>query len=339
MDCVVIYVENGELRAHRKKWGLVTKSGTATKPLYNDEKDIIKMCFSNLCFNARSDTLFSKPTFSRLALRGNTCIVALDGYFEWKSSPLPKGNKQPYFVYRKEEEQSLKKREPLLMAGLWTRVSTGRLDTPELDSFAILTTESCKQIEWLHHRMPVCIWDMDLARKWLTEPSEKLKNQLDDAARLNNEGFSWHKVTPEMSKLQFRGKEAIAEMKETTKSVKHFFAPAGSRTHESSNDATEKAKKLSQCRNNESCSHDNKARGVEPCISKSGKYSAVSVSRNSTKEMLSVPSLPIQPAKGNTNTTKATTTPLRSARTKRPASCLGSSSKKQKTITSFFTKT
>ena len=66
------------------------------------------MHFAGLMYNARTDTLFSKPTFSRLAKEGRSCVVALDGYFEWKASPLGggKGKKQPYFVHRKRKSNN-----------------------------------------------------------------------------------------------------------------------------------------------------------------------------------------------------------------------------------------
>lgn len=233
MDVMVIYKDGngigGTLRMDHKKWGLITRSGTAKRPLYQNDKDILQLCFANLCFNARSDTLYSKPTFSRLALQGKTCIVALDGYFEWKTTPLVKG-KQPYFVCRNEpvngenDPNTTDKRQPLFMAGLWTRVSTGRVDRPTMDSCSILTTESNSEIAWLHDRMPLCIWDLDLARQWLECPSERLKEQLDKAAKQKVDGFAWHKVSTAMSKLQFRGKEAIQPVKETIQSVKNFFA-------------------------------------------------------------------------------------------------------------------
>lgn len=232
MDCGVMLInEKGDFQIDRKKWGLITKNGTAKKPLYTDGSELIKLCFESLCFNARSDTLYSKPTFSKLALTGRTCVIAVDGYFEWKSNPIPKMNKrkQPYFVYNKQEldhesENQQRKKEPLLIAGIWTRVTTGISDTPGLESFAMLTTDASEEIKWLHHRMPVCIWDIDLAKQWLSHPSEALKKKIDDAARCKTNGFDWHKVTPEMSKLSFRSKEAIVEMKETTPSIRHFFA-------------------------------------------------------------------------------------------------------------------
>jgi putative SOS response-associated peptidase YedK len=231
------------LRVHDMKWGLVTKNGTSTKPLYENDKDIMKMCFERLCYNARSDTLFEKTTFAKLTNSRQSCIVAFDGYFEWKTTIAKLGQKQPYFVYRREcqdndgidknedDKQPVQQthrhnnRRPLLMPGLWTRVSTGRVDQPTLYSFTILTTEACDQISWLHHRMPICIWDTDLAKRWLEQPSPAVLKQLDDAARSNkNNGFAWHKVTPKMTSLKYRSSDAICEYRDPTQSVRSFFA-------------------------------------------------------------------------------------------------------------------
>jgi len=235
MDCDVLLLgENGDLQVERKKWGLITKNGTANNPLYTDESEVIKLCFESLCFNARSETLYSKPTFSNLAHRGRTCIIAIDGYFEWRSHPIPKMNKtkQPYFVYRKHQSVNhaaeKQEKEPLLIAGIWTNVSTGIKDNPELGSFAMLTIDASEQIKWLHRRMPLCIWNIDLAKEWLTQPSEALKKMVDDTTRSNTNNFGWHKVTPKMSKLSFRSKEAIMEIKGRTQSIKYFFSSGGS---------------------------------------------------------------------------------------------------------------
>jgi putative SOS response-associated peptidase YedK len=39
------------------------------------------MHFAGLMYNARTDTLFTKPTFSRLANQGKACVVALVSIF------------------------------------------------------------------------------------------------------------------------------------------------------------------------------------------------------------------------------------------------------------------
>ena len=234
MNAVVFWKENGELRADRKAWGLVPKAGTSPKPLPPSGNTRMALHFSNLMFNARSDTLFTKPTFSRLAGQGHSCVIALDGYFEWKSSPLAngKGKKQPYFVRRKQQEQEQQSENNsnlpyLLLAGLWTRVTTGLPEAPFLDTFTMLTTEACPQIAWLHHRMPVCIWNLDLANEWLDHPSPKVLEKLDAAAKSETEGFDWHMVTTEMSSLKYRDQTSIKPLPKL-KTVASFFAKKGS---------------------------------------------------------------------------------------------------------------
>jgi putative SOS response-associated peptidase YedK len=129
-DAVVFTLgQNGAIEMDRKIWGLVPKGGMPSAPLpLGPSKH-----FANLMFNARSDTLFSKPTFSRLLNEGKTCVVAFDGFFEWKTDPVGggKGKKQPYFVFRNKEgsDHDNSPRDYLLLAGLWTSVSTGYSET------------------------------------------------------------------------------------------------------------------------------------------------------------------------------------------------------------------
>ena len=238
MDAMVFVKDedSGSLQMKRMSWGLITKSGTERNPLPPPGKERMAMHFSNLMFNARTDTLFEKPTFSRLASKGQSCVVALDGYFEWKASPLAggKGKKQPYFVHRKQHldqtsDNAHKKGDAeqsfLLFAGLWTRVKTGIKDEPFLDTFTILTTEASSSIEWLHHRMPVGIFNLEYARQWLDQPTTKLHNKLDHEAR-NSDSFEWHMVTTDMSSVKFRDKTAIKAIPKP-RSVMSFFNKTG----------------------------------------------------------------------------------------------------------------
>lgn len=188
------------------------------------------MHFSSLMYNARTDTLFSKPTFSRLTAQGKSCIVALDGYFEWKTSPLGggKGKKQPYFVYRNKPKGATHADDSLpclLLAGLWNRVPTGLEEEPYLETFCILTTEPNEQIRWLHNRMPVCLWGgnaSSLAREWLESPTSSVLRKLESSSKQYTDVFGWHMVSTQMSSMKFRGKEAIAEKKGPA-SVASFF--------------------------------------------------------------------------------------------------------------------
>jgi len=245
-----------------KIWGLVPQRGTRNKPLAGG----MGQHFSNLMFNARSETLYEKQTFLRLCRAKQSCVVAVDGYFEWKQQgdgPTAKGmKKQPYFVHRQQQQQQQQTSQPkpndkdekqqtiteppcLLLAGLWTSVPTGRDEDPVLDTFTILTTDSCHPIEWLHDRMPVCIWDNALATEWLTNPTQELcgklvadqlqKSKASAAAAATSDGDSessavkveflqTHVVTKEMSSTKFRSAEAIRAIKlPKLKTVKSFF--------------------------------------------------------------------------------------------------------------------
>jgi putative SOS response-associated peptidase YedK len=224
--------------------------------------------------SARSDTLFERPTFSRLFHSGKTCLLALDGFFEWKQeaavvgSKGKKGRKQPYFVYRKRnKEYPEENRRPfMLMAGLWTRVATGRTKTSNitglpsaemLDTFTIITTEACPCLQWLHTRMPVFIWDHDLARQWLLNPSQRLFQQLVMAAKATTslststsstpqqqnqagEFLDWHAVTTEMSTMKYRSADAIKPLPKL-KTAKSFFTTAAAAAAQAANNSNNKS--------------------------------------------------------------------------------------------------
>jgi putative SOS response-associated peptidase YedK len=233
-DAVVFTLDkNGQLQMDRKVWGLVAKGGTSKSPLPEGPSKH----FANLMFNARSDTLFSKPTFAKLLNERKACLCAIDGFYEWKADPMAgKGKKQPYFVFRKEDNHGNQQpsgptRPYLLMAGLWTSVPTG-YSSPKplmLDSFTLLTTEVCDPLKWLHSRMPVCLWDEDLAWKWLNKPSSTVLREMDDGARKTTEHLlQWHAVSTQMSSATYRRPDAIKPVKHLV-SVKAFFAPAESK--------------------------------------------------------------------------------------------------------------
>merc|ERR1719491_616590 len=219
-----------------KVWGIVPRSGTRNMPL--DEGPALH--FSNMMYNARSDTLYEKRTYRDLAIRGNTCVWAIDGFFEWKQpdkNVLSKNsNKQPYFVCRRDGL-------PLLIPGLWKSVRTGRRRQPPqekygesspsphedilLDTFTHLTTDACAPLQWLHHRQPVFLWNSQFATEWIMNPNEGLVNQMASLASNVMEEDSllmWHPVTKFMSNVKYRNADSIKPIKiETVPSVKSFF--------------------------------------------------------------------------------------------------------------------
>lgn len=216
MSCTIFFRDdNHKVQVDRKVWGLVPSGGTRNKPLPTGKT----LHFEKLMFNARSDTLLDKYSFAPLFGRGRTCILVVDGFFEWKPAPLKGGKKQPYFVYQNPSGNA---RPYLMFAGLWTSVPTGRTPNEMLDTFTIITTEACDSLSWLHSRMPLTIYDEELARQWLERPSRELFKRLDEAAT-PPDYFQWHAVTTEMNSTKYRSKDAIKAVPPPP-SVKSFFS-------------------------------------------------------------------------------------------------------------------
>jgi putative SOS response-associated peptidase YedK len=122
------------------RWGLV--------PYWADDLSI-----GNRMINARSESAADKPAFRR-SFRRQRCLVATDGFYEWKKEGKLK---QPYHIRRKD-------RHPFAFAGLWERWKNpeGNL----LDTFTILTTSANDLLRPLHDRMPVIVDRRDFAL-WL----------------------------------------------------------------------------------------------------------------------------------------------------------------------------
>ncbi len=102
--------------------------------------------------NARAETVAEKPSF-RAAFRQRRCLVAADGFYEWrKTAEAPKAPKQPYYI-------RLESGEPFAIAGLWERWRDPAGQTVE--SCTLITTEANPELAPIHHRMPVILAPAD----------------------------------------------------------------------------------------------------------------------------------------------------------------------------------
>ncbi|MDD3038596.1 SOS response-associated peptidase [Bacteroides sp.] len=129
----------------------------------SDAEQIRKMTL-----NARSDTIFEKPSF-REPIMKKRCIIPSTGYFEWRHEGT---KKIPYYIYLKDEEI-------FSMAGIydrWLDKETGE----EHDTFSIITTDTNPLTDYIHntkHRMPAILTKGD-EEKWLDTPLTKVDIQL-----------------------------------------------------------------------------------------------------------------------------------------------------------------
>lgn len=99
--------------------------------------------------NARAETVAEKPSF-REAYRKRRCLIPANGYYEWK---LEHGLKQPYYITPSSGEL-------FAFAGLWEQWN-------DLQTCAIITTDSNEKMAAVHERMPVIVSPAEYSA-WLT---------------------------------------------------------------------------------------------------------------------------------------------------------------------------
>lgn len=205
----VLRRDNDGVAVHCMKWGLVPGFTKKT-----DKPDFFKM------FNARSESVAEKASFRRL-LPKNRCLVAVDGFYEWKKEG---SKKQPYYIHFKDER-------PLVFAALFDSWQNSGGET--LYTFTILTTASSSALDWLHDRMPVILGDKDSVDTWLDDPStSKLQPLL---APYEKSDLVWYPVTSAIGKLSFDGPECIQQipLKASQNSlISKFFSAKQPKTEE-----------------------------------------------------------------------------------------------------------
>jgi putative SOS response-associated peptidase YedK len=119
-------------------------------------------------FNARSDSISVKPSFSQ-SFACKRCLIPVRGFFEWQHT----GNQKiPWYI-------TLKSGDIMSLAGLWDEwvdSSTGEI----FSTFTVVTTDANDLMASIHNtkkRMPVIIGSNE-EKKWLDiscSPDEVLK--------------------------------------------------------------------------------------------------------------------------------------------------------------------
>ncbi len=140
------------------KWGLIPSWTRNT-----EEANTIRY----KTFNARAETVSSKPSFSK-PFKSKRCLIPVKGFFEWQHS----GDKKiPWYIYPGDDNV-------FSIAGIfdqWVETNTGEI----FNTFSIITTEANDLMAVIHNskkRMPV-ILDRSDENKWIsltTSPDDAL---------------------------------------------------------------------------------------------------------------------------------------------------------------------
>lgn len=108
-------------------------------------------------FNARAESLFSKPSFSSPA-KSKRCLIPVKGFFEWQHT---EAGKIPWYIYHFNDEI-------FSLAGIydqWTENTTGEV----FNTFSVITTDANDMMAVIHNskkRMPA-ILDKKSENLWL----------------------------------------------------------------------------------------------------------------------------------------------------------------------------
>lgn len=107
--------------------------------------------------NVRSEGVSERPMF-RTAFRRRRCLIAADGFYEWKAQGR---TKQPFYF-------QLVDAAPFAFAGIW---EAWRHENQSIESCALFTTRANAIVAPIHDRMPVVLPPKDFAC-WLDPANE-----------------------------------------------------------------------------------------------------------------------------------------------------------------------
>jgi putative SOS response-associated peptidase YedK len=98
--------------------------------------------------NARSETLFEKPSF-RMAIKKRRCLIPTDGFFEWRQY---QEKNYPYYIH-------LKHHEIFSIAGIWD-IWKNPETKEDIWTFSVITCDANPLMAQIHNkkkRMPVIL--------------------------------------------------------------------------------------------------------------------------------------------------------------------------------------
>ncbi len=110
-------------------------------------------------FNARTETLFEKPSF-KYSIKKRRCLVLVDGFYEWREVG---GKNYPYYIRMADKRA-------FAIAGIWDAWKNKETEQ-ELRTFSIITTRANPLLEKIHNkkkRMPALLNPED-EKRWLAE--------------------------------------------------------------------------------------------------------------------------------------------------------------------------
>ncbi|KAI0974097.1 hypothetical protein F4678DRAFT_399129 [Xylaria arbuscula] len=202
--------DNHEVRykLQTMKWGLIP-FWTKRNPGYGSVMKTI---------NCRDDSLAqSGGMWSSMKAR-KRCIVTVQGFYEWLKKDGGR-EKMPHYVKRKDGKM-------MLLAGLWDVVQYEN-DEEKYYTYTIITTDSNKQLNFLHDRMPVILDNgSEKLRKWLDPKRHEWSKELQSLLVPYDGELEVYPVSKDVGKVGNNSPTFIIpiDSKENKSNIANFFA-------------------------------------------------------------------------------------------------------------------
>ncbi|KAL8704432.1 MAG: hypothetical protein Q9201_002390 [Fulgogasparrea decipioides] len=234
------------------KWGLVP-FWTKRNPDYGSVMRTI---------NARDDSLAQSGGMWSTMKQRKRCIVVAQGFYEWLKKNGGK-EKIPYFTKRKDGQL-------MCFAGLWDVVQYEGLSSSQFDimaktssadcipgseekhyTYTIITTDSNKQLSFLHDRMPVILENgSDAIRTWLDPKRSEWSKELQSLLKPFNGELECYPVSKEVGKVGNNSPAFIVPVASTENknNIANFFSNAkkGAVGQDKVNEIKEEEKEVSK---------------------------------------------------------------------------------------------
>ncbi|KXJ89245.1 hypothetical protein Micbo1qcDRAFT_235558 [Microdochium bolleyi] len=207
---------DGDSEVHYKlqsmKWGLIP-FWTKRNPDYGSMLKTI---------NCRDDSLSQAGGMWASMKARKRCVVVAQGFYEWLKKDGVK-DKMPHYIRRRDGKL-------LCMAGLWDVVQYEDDDYKHY-TYTIITTDSNKQLSFLHDRMPVVLENgSDEVRTWLDPARHEWSAELQSLLRPWSGELEIYPVSKDVGKVGNNSPTFIIPLdsKENKNNIANFFTSKAS---------------------------------------------------------------------------------------------------------------